>query len=139
MFRREVENEAAADRAAHDDGSREIECIANVDHHPRIALGGELVLLGLEADGRQRFAVPRHVEHDDAVVSRDHRVVEEVAELAAIGARGVQADERDATPGFLDVESVRTARQREMAIAADDRLEGGFHGVRLLTSTRAAR
>jgi hypothetical protein len=138
----EIEHEAPANRATHDHRAIQLKGVADIEHHLRVARGGKLVLLGFEARGRQRLSMPGHVEDDDAVVARDRGVIEHVAELAAVGAGRVQADERDAAAGLLDVEAMRTARERQVRIAADDRLESGFcwglH-ARLLTSVRGAQ
>ena len=67
--------------------------------------------------------MPRHVEGDDAVVGRDTRIVEEAAELAPVGARGVQAQQRNARPRLLEIEAMRAAEQVEIEVAAGDRLD----------------
>ena len=87
-----------------------------------VPLRRQPVLLVLPADGRQRLAVPRHVEGEHAEVPRDLGVVQQVAPLAIVGAGGVQAHERDALPGFLDVEAMGAAAEVEPEVATDDRL-----------------
>ncbi len=106
---REIEHDAAADRAAHHHGLVELQRVGDLQDHLHIVARGEPVLLVLIAIGRRGFAVPRHVEHDDAVVVGDARIVEQPAILPAVGARGVQAEQRNALAGFLDVEPVRAA------------------------------
>ena len=125
MLGSQIKHEAATDGAPHDDGLVELQRIADVEHHLRVAGRCEFVLLGLEADGRQRFAVPGHVKGDDAIVPRDGLVVEDVAELTAVGAGRMQTDERNAAAGLFDVEAMRTARKVEVQITADDGLEAG--------------
>ena len=73
--------------------------------------------------------MPRHVEHDHAIVLRDALVVEQAAILPAVGAGGVQAEQRNAAAGFLDVEAMRAAEQIEMQVAADRRFEARAHGA----------
>ena len=71
--------------------------------------------------------MPGHVEGDDAEVRRDARIVHQPAILPRVGAGGVQADQRNALAGLLDIEPVRLAEQVEMQIAAGDRLEARAH------------
>ena len=75
--------------------------------------------------------MPRHVEHDDAVVFRDARIVEQAAILPPVGAGGVQAEQRNALACLLDIEAVRAAEQVEMQIAADGRFETRAHAASL--------
>ena len=56
-------------------------------------------------------------------------VVEEAAVLPAVGAGRVQAHERNALAGLLDVEAVRLAGDVEVQVAADGRLEPGLAGL----------
>src|SRR5690606_33668282 len=80
--------------------------------------------------GRIRLAVPRHVEGDHAIVRRDRLVAHQVAELAPVGAGGVQADQRDALPRLLEVHAAGLAEDLHGQVAPDDRLErGAVHGV----------
>jgi hypothetical protein len=90
--------------------------------HLGILRRSELVFLVVPADRRRRLAVPWHVEGDDAVARGDTRVVHQCAILAAIGARGVQAQQRRAAARFLDIDAMLAAEQVEMQIATD----GGF-------------
>ena len=137
MARRQIEHQPAADRATHDHGPLETERVADIEHHLRVGGSRELVCLALEAFGRQRLAVPGHVEHDDAKVLRDGIVVEDVAKLAAIGASRVQADQRDAAPRLLDVKPVRAPGERQIEIATDDGLEVGRHRLSPFGSVRS--
>ena len=123
VLMREIERDAAADRAAHHHRLVELERIGDFQDHLDVAARGELVFLVLIALRRRRLAVPRHVEHDDAIVVGDALVVEQAAILPAVRAGGVQAEQRNALAGLLDVEPVRAAEQREIEIAADDGLE----------------
>src|SRR5215470_13917046 len=123
MLDGEIEHYAPADRAAHDHGTVERERPAERDDHVGIARRREPVLLVLEALGRKRLAVPRHVEGEQAKVPGDLLVRHQVAELTSVGAGRVQANERNALPRFLEIETVRAAVEREPQIAAGDRLE----------------
>src|SRR5215468_6358658 len=69
------------------------------------------------------FAVPGHIEGEHAKMACDVLVQHQVAELTAVGAGGVQADERDAFARFLEIEPVRTPVQIELHVPADNRLE----------------
>src|SRR5262249_43618253 len=118
-----------ADRAAHDHRAVERERPAERDDHLGIARGRQPIFLVLEAFGRRRLAMPRHVEGENAKVPGDVLVHHQVAELAPIRPRSVQADERNPLPGLLEVDSVRAAAQLEPQVAAGDRLErAGGHG-----------
>ena len=66
--------------------------------------------------------MPGEIERDHAEILRHALIVHQAAELPAVGAGGVQAQERDPLPGLLDVEPVRAAEQVEAEIASDDRL-----------------
>ena len=124
---REIEHDTAADRAAHHHGLVELQRVGDLEDHPHVVARGELVLLVLVAFGRRGFPVPRHVEHDDAIVVGDALVVEQPAILPSVGARGVQAKQRNALARLLDVEPVRPSEQVEVEIAPDDELEAGAH------------
>src|SRR5262249_46517544 len=97
---------------------------------------GQLVFLVLIAFRRRRLAVPGHVEHDDAIVIGDAFVVEQAAILPAVRAGGVQAEQRNALSCFLDIKPVRAVEQREIEIAAGDRLEAGTHAAAPVASWR---
>ena len=73
--------------------------------------------------------MPGHVEGDDAVFRRHPRIVHEAAILAAVGAGGMQAEQRRALAGFLDIDPVRLAEELEMHVAAGDRLELRAHAA----------
>ena len=70
--------------------------------------------------------MPGQVEGNDAEALENFAVIEQRAVLAAVGARGVQAQQRDALPRLLDIEPMRLAADGKAQIAADDRLEVGF-------------
>src|SRR5262249_923635 len=74
-----------------------------------------------------RLAVPGHVECEKAKMPGDLLVGHQMAKLAAIGAGGVQANERDPPPSFLEVNAVRAAAELQREVAADDRLQGRGH------------
>jgi len=57
----------------------------------------------------------------------DRRIGHQVMELASVGAGGVEADERNALPGLLEIDPVRLAREVETQIASDDGIDGGGH------------
>lgn len=71
--------------------------------------------------------MPWHVEGDDAMAVRDAIVVHQRPVLTTVGAGGVQAQERRAPAGFLDIDAVFPSEQIEMHIAADNRLETRAH------------
>ena len=66
-------------------------------------------------------------------------VVEEAAVLPAVGAGRVQAQQRDAGAGLLDIEPVRLALDVEAQIAADGGLERGLaHRLRPSAAARGS-
>ena len=68
-----------------------------------------------------------------------HRAIDhEMAELPAIGAGGVQAQQRNSFAGFLEIDSVRVAAEGQMQIAADDGIDRGSHPQLLPPSRRGA-
>ena len=70
--------------------------------------------------------MPGEVEGNDAEALENLAVVEERPVLAAVGARGVQAQKGNSLSGFLDIEPMRLAADGKPQVAADDRLEVGF-------------
>ena len=143
MLERQVQHDAPADGAAHH--HRLVEAKRIDDGHDGVDVGarGELVLGLLPARRRRGFAVPGQVEGDDAELGENLGVIEKAAVLPAVGAGRVQADERDAGTGFLDVEPVRLALDVEAQIAADGRLElrsgAGAHRARSSAAAERGR
>ena len=126
MLQRQVQHDAPADGAAHRHRLVERE---RIDHgHDGVDVGArcQLVLGLVPARRRRGLAVPGQVEGDDAELGKRLGVVEEAAVLPAVGARRVQAQQRDAGAGLLDIEPVRLALDVEAQIAADGGLERGF-------------
>ena len=70
MFQRQMQRDASADRAAHQDRPVEFERGHDFEDHGGVLRRGELVLLVMPARRRRRLAVPGHVEGDDAMVAR---------------------------------------------------------------------
>ena len=119
----EMQDDATADRAAHDDGSIQRKRLAHPEYHVDVVLRGESILEGLPARGRGRFAVPGHVEGNDAILFGNARVVHHGAVLAAVGSRRVQAQQRNAFAGFLHVEPLGAAEKVESQVATDHGFE----------------
>jgi hypothetical protein len=69
--------------------------------------------------------MPRQVEGDDAIAAGDLRVVQDRPVLPAVGAGGVQAEERNALARLLEVDAMRLAVQVQAQVAADHRLDHG--------------
>ena len=61
-----------------------------------------------------------------------------MAELPAVGAGGVQAQQRNARACFLEIDPVRSAREGQMHVAADDGIDRGGHPQLLPASRRGA-
>src|SRR5437870_4187422 len=79
------------------------------------------------AVGRRRFAVPRHVEGQHAEAPGDLGVGEQMAELAIVGAGGVQADQWYPLTGLLEVEAMGDAVDIGPHVATDHGIELGRH------------
>ena len=59
----------------------------------------------------------------DHLAARDPRIVHQRAVLPAVGARGVQTQQRRALAGLFEINAVFAPEQIEMHVAADDRLK----------------
>jgi hypothetical protein len=129
MFERQMQRDAPADRTADQDRPVEFERGHDVQDHCGVLRRGELVLLIVPAGRRRRFAVPGHIEGDDAMAARDAFVVHQRPVLAPVGARGVEAQQWRALAGLLDIDPVLAAEQIELEVAADDRLECRGHAL----------
>ena len=127
VLEREVEHDPPADRAS--DHHRPLEAELASDGHNEAGVGGRAqpVVRLLPAGGRGRLPVPRHVEGDDAVMPRDFGIVQHGAELAPVGAGGVEAKEGDPLSGLLEVEPVRLTVERQVSVTAGDRLDPRGH------------
>src|SRR5262249_7920100 len=88
---------------------------------------GETIVLVLEAVRRRRLAMPGQVEREDAKVIDDRPIVHHVAELASVGPGGVQADQRNPLPRLLEIQAMRPPDDRDIGVAADNRLEHRGH------------
>src|SRR4051794_31715673 len=67
--------------------------------------------------------MPGHIEGDDAKVFGEFLVGQQVAPLPRVGARGVQAHQRNACTVFLEIDPMRLAADLDMDVATDDRLD----------------
>ena len=67
--------------------------------------------------------MPGKIERDDPESTRHVGIVKHMAELAAVGAGGVQAQERNAAARLFDENPVVDAVEPNGQIAADNRLE----------------
>ena len=124
VAQRQSKTDVAAHRLAHDDGLAQIKRAAESQDELAIEFCCQLVFVfqQIEIGLRNRLAMPRHVEGDDAVVRGNIRVAELVAILPAVGAGGVKADERNALSGFLVIGAVRLALALDVDVAAHDRV-----------------
>ena len=129
VFERQMQRDAAADRASDRDRTVEFERGHDLEDHGGVLRRGQLVFLVVPARRRRRLAVPGHVEGDDAVAAGDAFVVHQRAVLPAVGAGGVQAQQRRARARLLEIDAVRPSEQIEMHVAADDRLECRGHAT----------
>ena len=82
--------------------------------------------------------MPGQVEGDDTKPLQDLAVVEQRPVLAAVGTGRVQAQQRYALAGLLDIEPVGLAADGEVQIAADDGFEPGLAHPALPTLERGS-
>ena len=134
---REVEHDAPADRAAHDDRPVELHGPAEGADGGRIGLRGQAVLATLPAIGRRRLAVPGHVERQHAEAPGDFRIGQQVAVLAVVGARRMQANKRNAAPRFFEIETMSDAFYVGSQVTAGHGVELGCHVRPLSAAGRA--
>jgi hypothetical protein len=127
VIHQKIQHAPRADRAAHDGGPVETEPFHHGQHRRHVALRREAVLLILKILGRRRLAVPGQIEHDDTETLRHLAVVQKAAILPAVGARGVQTQQRNPEARVLKVNAMAHAADLEMDIAADDRFDRGRH------------
>ena len=78
-------------------------------------------------DGRQRFAVPGHIEGNDPVPVEYLRIVQKVAVLGRIRSRGMETDEGNAASRFLEINPVGASGDFAMDVAPDDIFYSVFH------------
>src|SRR5882672_6543752 len=136
MIDREVEDDAAADRAAHHDRPVEFQRPAEGTDRLRVARRGELIFRTVPVRRRIGFAVPGHVEGDDAEILRERFIGEQMPPLPSVRARGVQAHQRNAGAIFLEVDAVHLAIDIDMDVTADQRLDIAVHDA---TTTKFCR
>ena len=105
MQRCKLQSDAPSHRTARQDGAIKTKPFDHGQHGFDIGLGSQKVFLDLEPFGRQRFAMPRHVEGDQAVRCGDLRIVHQVTPLAGISASGVQTDDRTTLPCLLKIDA----------------------------------
>src|SRR6202521_594999 len=119
---RQVQTDVAAHRTAHHHRPLQAKLAAKRHHEVGVEFGGELVFLFPPALGRNRLAVARQIECDHVEALADLRIVELMAPFARIGARGMQADQRDAMAGFLVENPVFLALERNVNVVSGYRL-----------------
>jgi hypothetical protein len=127
----------AADRAAHENRTVERELGGQRDRHLHEEVARQPVFLRppLAAFRRQRLRVIREIVRDHPEVPADVGVLEQVAPLTAVGARGVLKQERDSRARLLEVDAVLHAVDREVDVAAGGRIEASHQDA----SSDAAR
>ena len=123
----QIEGDAPAHGTAHDHRFVQFQRGAESTDDFGVAVGGEGVLLILPADRRWRLAAPWQVEGEHAETVGDRRVGHQMAKLTGVAAGGVQADQRDAAAGFLEIQAHRPALPGGPQIAPDDRFELRAH------------
>ncbi|MNL35096.1 hypothetical protein D3C87_1571070 [compost metagenome] len=127
VLMRKLQHDAPADRATDQRRAVQRQGIAERHHGFHVAFGGQAVFLVLPAGRRVRLAVPGHVESNHAITRGDVRIAHHVAVLAAVGARGMQADQRNALARFLEIDAAGLARDFNRHIAANNGFQRGAH------------
>src|SRR6478609_1091737 len=127
MVNCQIENDAAADRAAHHHRPVQLQRLAEGADGLRVARGRELILCAIPACRRVRFAVPGHVEGDHPEIPGKLAIRKQMPPLPSIGAGGVQADQRNARAAFLEIDTVHLAVDVDVHVAADDRFYHAVH------------
>ncbi len=117
----DLERDRAAHRAAHHHRPLELERLPHRADELEVALRRQPVPREPPLVGRRRTPVIRQVERDDAEPPRDLGVVQHVPPLPAVGARSVQAEERDTLSRLLEEDPVARAERAHLDVAADDR------------------
>src|SRR5262245_6501212 len=140
VLERQMQDDPAADRAAH--AHRALQPKGIDDRHHRVNIGarGKTVFDLLPARRGRVLAVPGKVEGNDAKLGRERLIVHQAAKLTAVGTRRVQAQERNAAARLLDVEAIAFAIDLEWQVTAD----GGFelwesHGLLIAPVARRRR
>ena len=129
MLDREIEHDAASYRAADHGRPVQLQGAAEGADGFGVACGGELIFCPIPAGRRIGLAVKRHVEGNDAEILRILLVREQIPPLPCVGARGVQADQRNAGAVFLEIDAMRFAFYFDMDVTADYRIDGAVHDV----------
>src|ERR1700730_79780 len=117
MIDRKIEHDAAADRAAHHDRLFELERLAEGADGLCIARGGELIFLAGPLRRWIRFAMPGHVEGDDAEILRKLPISEQMPPLPPVRACRVQAHQRNTGAILLEIDAMRLAADLDVDIA----------------------
>ena len=122
---REMEHDAAPDRASHDHRPLEVQGPRHPHHGIHVGICRQLVDALLVAVRRGRLAVQGQVEGNDPEVAGDVGIVQHRTVLAGIGPGGVEAQQGNALARFLEVDSVRLAADVEVQVAPGDGLDPG--------------
>src|SRR5262245_66112457 len=117
---REMQHNAPADRAAHDNGFLKLESVNDVKDQTYVVRRSQLIFTVLPAGGGRSLAMPWHVESNHTKVAGDAFVVEQAAILAGGGTRRVRAEQRNAFSRFLNIQAMRFPQQIPGQIPAGD-------------------
>jgi hypothetical protein len=123
MLGGELEHDSAAHRTSQDHGLLDLERLPDRADDTEIGFGREPIPHQPPVGGWVRPAVPGKIECDDPELARHVGIVKHMAELAAVGAGGVQAQERNAAARLFDENPIVGAVEPDGQIAADNRLE----------------
>ena len=123
---RHLKRDRAAHGATHHNGIFDTQRQPEVVDQVCVDLCRQLIFFQPPVVGRVGPAVPRHVEGDHAALRRDIRIVEDMPELTAVRAGGVQADQWHALTGLFVEDAVLAAETFDIDVTADDRFQGGI-------------
>jgi hypothetical protein len=88
-----------------------------------VRVGRQPVFLVLPAHGRQRLAVPGHVERKDTEVPGDLGVIQQMAPLLVVGAGGVETHEGNARARLFEVHAAPLPANGESDVTSGDGLQ----------------
>jgi hypothetical protein len=128
MHRRQLQSDPASHGAPREQWVLQPQRTAEREHRFNVGSGGQQVFRRLEAFRWQGLAVPGHVECQEAVRTGERLVVENEPPLARIGSGGMQAYNRAALAGFLEVNPQWCAIDGQADIPAGDRFDRRCHG-----------
>ncbi len=122
IMKREVARQMAAHRASHVNRPVQLQFAAERDPIAHEPIPGQAVFLFPVPDRRRRqqFAVIGKVGGDHAEARSDFAIFQQMPILAAVGAGGVLAYERNTPAGLLEIDAILDAVELDVNVTAND-------------------